>query len=58
MLARMLRKIPLFQATFLALLAVAVVWFAGWPARAGLVIFAVLPLLLVMARVLKITAHA
>ena len=58
MLARMLRKILLFQATSLALISAAVAWLAGWPAWAGLVIFAVLPLLLVMAWVLKITAHA
>ena len=58
MLARMLRKILLFQATSLALISAAVARLAGWPAWAGLVIFAVLPLLLVMVWVLKITAHA
>jgi hypothetical protein len=58
MLARMLRKVLLYQATFLALISAAVVWLADWPAIVGLVIFALLPFLLVLVWMLKITVHA
>jgi hypothetical protein len=58
MLARMLRKILLFQATFLALFSAAIAGFAGWPAWAGLLIFSLLPMALVSAWMLKVTVHA
>ncbi len=58
MLARMLRKILFFQAASLALILAAVAWLSGWPAWAGLVIFALLPMLLVAVWTLKVTVHA
>ncbi len=58
MLARMLRKILLLQAAFFAMGSAAVTWLAGWPMWAGLVIFAVLPLVLVAIWMLKSTIHA
>lgn len=58
MLARLLRKILAFQATIMAVLSATTVWALGWPAWAGLLIFALLPLLLVSAWTLKITRHA
>jgi membrane protein implicated in regulation of membrane protease activity len=48
MLARMLRKILLFQAGFVALMSAAaawlMAWLADWPWWAGLVVFALLPM--------------
>lgn len=62
MLARMLRKILLFQAGFLALMSTAcawlMAWLADWPWWSGLVVFALLPMLLVAVWMLKSTVHA
>jgi hypothetical protein len=58
MLARMLRKILLFQGAFLALVSAILTWLAGWPVWVGLVVFAVLPLPLILVWTLKSTVHA
>ncbi len=58
MLARLLRKILAIQAIFLALLSATTVWALGVHAWAGVLIFALVPLLLVGAWTLKITRHA
>ena len=62
MLARMLRKILLLQATFLALASTSaawlMAWLADWPWWAGLVMFVLLPMLLVAVWMLKSTVHA
>ncbi len=58
MLARMLRKILLFQAAFFAVLSTTMSWLADWPAWVGLLIFALLPMFLVAVWMLKSTIHA